>query len=93
MRSEQAATLSHDEIEAHLLSSGRDLERQLLQDHLDLRAMREALSGRRGYAPCWRVAAGGGRARRGFVHITGLSMSARQRVEPADERGVRGPVR
>lgn len=36
-----AATMSHDELEARLEALGRELLRQLMQDHLDLRARRE----------------------------------------------------
>ncbi|KEF04807.1 MULTISPECIES: ISKra4-like element ISSri1 family transposase [Streptomyces] len=36
-----ATDLAHDELEAHVEQSGRELLRQLLQDHLDLRARRE----------------------------------------------------
>ena len=39
---EAATALSHAELEEHLDRDGRDLLRQLLQDHLDLRASREA---------------------------------------------------
>lgn len=41
MRGEAAAVLAHEELEARLRSEGREIERQLLQDHLDLRAMTE----------------------------------------------------
>lgn len=37
----QAAGLTHAELEDQLAAAGRDLLRQLLQDHLDLRAQRE----------------------------------------------------
>ncbi|HEX9515019.1 MAG TPA: ISKra4 family transposase, partial [Streptosporangiaceae bacterium] len=38
---EEAGRLTHGELEAQLGTAGRDLIRQLLQDHLDLRAARE----------------------------------------------------
>lgn len=38
---EEAAGLTHAELEARLQVDGRELLRQLLQDHLDLRAQRE----------------------------------------------------
>ena len=38
---EQAGTLEHSELEAHLQADARELFRQLYQDHLDLRAERE----------------------------------------------------
>src|SRR6266851_5592922 len=38
---EEAGRLTHGELEAELGTAGRDLIRQLLQDHLDLRAARE----------------------------------------------------
>jgi hypothetical protein len=41
-----AAGLTHEELEARLASEGRELHRQLLQDHLDLRADRETRLGR-----------------------------------------------
>lgn len=41
LRSAEAAALSHAELEARLAVEGRELQRQLLQDHLDLRAIRE----------------------------------------------------
>lgn len=50
----QAAALTHDELEEQLADQGRELLRQLLQDHLDLRAMREehrVISDRAGRAP------------------------------------------
>jgi len=37
----EARALSHAELEEWLACDGRDLLRQLLQDHLDLRATRE----------------------------------------------------
>lgn len=39
---EAASALSHAELEERLDRDGRDLLRHLLQDHLDLRASREA---------------------------------------------------
>lgn len=39
---DESAGLTHDELEARLGADGRALHRQLLQDHLDLRAAREA---------------------------------------------------
>ena len=41
LESEEAAQLSHGELEERLESEGRSLLRQLLQDHLELRALRE----------------------------------------------------
>ncbi len=41
LEGEQATTLSHGELEAHLQVAGRQLLCQLLQDHLDLRAHHE----------------------------------------------------
>src|SRR5487761_1415473 len=41
LRGEEAGALAHEELEVRLRTEGRELERQLLQDHLDLRAMRE----------------------------------------------------
>lgn len=41
LASSRAAMLTHDELEEQLAARGRALLRQLLQDHLDLRAMRE----------------------------------------------------
>jgi hypothetical protein len=41
MRSPEAALLAHDELEARLVRDGRELQRQLLQDHFDLRALKE----------------------------------------------------
>ena len=38
---EQAGTVEHSELEAHLQTDARELFRQLYQDHLDLRAERE----------------------------------------------------
>lgn len=38
---EEAGALTHDELETRLATCGRDLLRQLFQDHLDLRASRE----------------------------------------------------
>jgi hypothetical protein len=38
---EESAGLTHGELEDHLQASGRNLVRQLVQDHLDLRAERE----------------------------------------------------
>ena len=38
---EEAGALTHDELESRLATCGRDLLRQLFQDHLDLRASRE----------------------------------------------------
>jgi len=38
----EAGELEHAELEDHLEVAGRDLMRRLLQDHLDLRAQREA---------------------------------------------------
>ncbi|MGH3700744.1 MAG: tyrosine-type recombinase/integrase, partial [Pseudonocardiaceae bacterium] len=43
------------------------------------------LGGRRGYASCRRVSAGGGRAGSVFVRITWWSVLPGQRVEPADQ--------
>jgi hypothetical protein len=37
----QAASLEHAELETHLQEAGRELFRQLMQDHLELRAQRE----------------------------------------------------
>lgn len=37
----QAAGLEHAELETHLQEAGRELFRQLMQDHLELRAQRE----------------------------------------------------
>ena len=42
---EEAGTLTHDELETRLATCGRDLLRQLFQDHLDLRASRERRAG------------------------------------------------
>lgn len=42
LESDEAAQLSHGELEELLDSEGRSLLRQLLQDHLELRALREA---------------------------------------------------
>jgi hypothetical protein len=39
---EESAGLTHGELEDHLQASGRNLMRQLFQDHVDLRAAREA---------------------------------------------------
>ncbi|MDQ6617330.1 MAG: ISKra4 family transposase [Actinomycetota bacterium] len=39
---QKTAALSHAEVEDHLDTAGRDLLRQLFQDHLDLRALAEA---------------------------------------------------
>ena len=41
LEGEEAAALSHSELETYLESEGRDLMRILLQDHLYMRAMRE----------------------------------------------------
>ncbi|MEU3202266.1 ISKra4 family transposase, partial [Streptomyces sp. NPDC006996] len=38
---QEAGEWTHGELEEHLQEAGRALMRQLLQDHLDLRAMRE----------------------------------------------------
>lgn len=38
----EAAGLTHEELESRLSVDGRELQRQLLQEHLDLRAAREA---------------------------------------------------
>ena len=45
MGSEEARTLSHEELETRLGTDGRELLRQLFQDHLDLRAAREQRAG------------------------------------------------
>ena len=42
---EEAGALTHDELETRLAACGRDLLRQLFQDHLDLRACRERRAG------------------------------------------------
>lgn len=42
---EEAGALTHDELETRLAKCGRDLLRQLFQDHLDLRASRERRAG------------------------------------------------
>jgi len=42
---EEAGALTHDELETRLATCGRDLLRQLFQDHLDLRAWRERRAG------------------------------------------------
>ena len=42
---EEAGALTHDELETRLATCGRDLLRQLFQDHLDLRASRERRAG------------------------------------------------
>ncbi|MEY9969039.1 hypothetical protein ABIA33_007126 [Streptacidiphilus sp. MAP12-16] len=47
----QAGTWTHAELEEHLDAAGRDLLRQLLQDHLDLRAHREEDQVRAGARP------------------------------------------
>ena len=41
LHAEQAGALEHAELETRLDAQGRELLRQLLQDHLDLRAARE----------------------------------------------------
>ena len=41
LRGEEARSLAHEELEVRLAVDARDLTRQLLQDHLDLRAARE----------------------------------------------------
>ena len=38
---DRAGEMTHDQLEELVESRGRELERQLLQDHLDLRALRE----------------------------------------------------
>jgi hypothetical protein len=48
---DQADTWTHAELEEHLDAAGRDLLRQLLQDHLDLRAHREEDQVRAGARP------------------------------------------
>lgn len=45
LRADQAGSLTHEELEVRLATAGRDLTRQLLQDHLDLRAAREVRVG------------------------------------------------
>jgi len=45
LREAQAAGLTHDELEGRVDVDGRELCRQLLQDHLDLRASREVRAG------------------------------------------------
>jgi hypothetical protein len=57
----EAAALTHAELEERLDARGRELLRQLMQDHLDLRAIREEERARRGQAPP--VAGGDGRPR------------------------------
>ena len=47
----QGGTWTHAELEEHLDVAGRDLLRQLLQDHLDLRALREEGQVRAGARP------------------------------------------
>ncbi len=47
----QAGTWTHAELEEHLDAAGRDLLRQLLQDHLDLRTLREEDQVRAGTRP------------------------------------------
>ncbi len=42
---EEAGALTHDELETRLATCGRELLRQLFQDHLDLRASRERRAG------------------------------------------------
>ncbi len=44
LRAEGAGSLAHEELEVRLAADARDLTRQLLQDHLDLRAAREVRS-------------------------------------------------
>jgi hypothetical protein len=65
----RAGEMTHDQLEELVSTRGRELERQLLQDHLDLRALREeqALPAK-GEA---RRAAGRGRVERG--HERGLA--------------------
>nr|WSW48700.1 ISKra4 family transposase [Streptomyces sp. NBC_01001] len=46
-----ASAWTHAELEEHLDAAGRELLRQLLQDHLDLRAMREEKQVRAGSRP------------------------------------------
>ena len=38
---DRAGEITHDQLEELVEARGRELERQLLQDHLDLRAIRE----------------------------------------------------
>ncbi|MBT2452931.1 ISKra4 family transposase [Streptomyces sp. ISL-43] len=56
-----ASAWTHAELEEHLDAAGRELLRQLLQDHLDLRAMREEEQVRTGSRPA--VVGPEGRAR------------------------------
>lgn len=42
LRSDETSVFTHSELENHLQTHGHDLVRQLIQDHLDLRAVREA---------------------------------------------------
>jgi len=57
---ERAGALSHDRLEELIHARGRELLRQLLQDHLDLRAVREARAGQ--------VTGADGRVRRAVEH-------------------------
>jgi hypothetical protein len=47
----EAADWTHDQLEDHLQAHGRELLRLLLQDHLDLRAVREQQAARRPARP------------------------------------------
>src|SRR5574341_508927 len=70
----QAAGWAHDQLEAHLATGGRELLRLLLQDHLDLRAVRE------------RHAVGHARAGGGVAALVDADGIGHRRVEPGHLR-------
>ncbi len=45
LESDEANALTHSELEDRITVDGREIERQLYQDHLDLRALREVRLG------------------------------------------------
>jgi hypothetical protein len=71
-----AGTLTHDHLEELLVEQGRELQRQLLQAHLDLRAQREQQA----------VSAAGAQARRDGFGVVGADGVVRRRVESGHHR-------
>ncbi|MFL6052132.1 MAG: hypothetical protein ACJ72W_04325 [Actinoallomurus sp.] len=67
-----AGTLTHDHLEELLVQQGRELQRQLLQTHLDLRAQREQQAGTQ--------------ARRDGFGVVGADGVVRRRVESGHHR-------
>jgi len=71
-----AGTQTHDHLEELLVTQGRELQRQLLQAHLDLRARRERQA----------VSAARARARRNPAGVVGADGVIRRRVETGHHR-------